>query len=83
MNAKDLIAKYNAEEVGGRLIATVNGKREYIANIDSSGFTLTPIGMMLEEQNKEVEPAKEVEKPKRRKKDADVSDDDLLAGLEG
>lgn len=72
---KQLITKYNAEEVGGRLIATVNGRREYIANLDNTGFTLTPIGMMLEEQNKSVE------KPKRRKRDA-VSDDDLSAGLD-
>ena len=83
MNAvKELIAKYNAEEVGGRLIAVVNGRKEYIANIENGGFVLTVHGLMLEEQSQAAAPAPEPEKPKRRKKDTNVSDDDLLAGIE-
>lgn len=83
MNAvKELIAKYNAEEVGGRLIAVVNGRKEYIANVENGGFVLTAFGLMLEEQSQAEAPAPAPEKPKRRKKDADVSDDDLLAGIE-
>lgn len=82
MNAvKELIAKYNAEEVGGRLIAVVNGRKEYIANIENGGFVLTAHGLMLEEQSRAEAPVAEPEKPKRRKKDADV-DNDLLAGIE-
>ncbi len=90
VTVKELIAKYNAEEVGGRLIAVVNGKKEYIATMENGGFILTPIGLRLEQESenvvKEVEipqPAAPAEKPKRRaKKEADADTDDLFAGID-
>lgn len=83
---KELIERYNAEEVGGRLIATVDGKREYIADIGSGGFMLTEIGLRLEHDREQVvvEEPVESEKPKRKKKaDADVASEDVdfLASL--
>ena len=43
MDYEALKAKYNAEEVGDRLIAEVNGQRQYIADKTvGGGFALTP-----------------------------------------
>ena len=78
---REFIAKHNCEEVGGRLIAVVDGKKEYVAEILDGGYTLTYHGHKLEAQTAAPEPAVE-EKPKRRKKDADASSNDLLAGIE-
>jgi len=45
----ELIAKYNAEPVCGRLIARVGGRNEYIADYGPTGFMLTEVGLKLEE----------------------------------
>lgn len=76
---KEFIAAHNCEEVGGRLIALVNGKKEYVADVLDSGYTLTYHGRKLPELT--PEPVAE-EKPKRRKKEAELLDNDLLAGLD-
>lgn len=80
MNYEDLRAKYNAEEVGDRLIAVVEGQRQYIANKEpGGGFSMTRYGLLLEEQSAaavEAAPAKAT----RKKKEA--ADNDLLAGLD-
>lgn len=76
MNAQDLITKHGAEQVGGRLIAVVNGKREYIADLLDNGYTLTYHGQVLMQAMEEA-----AAKPKRRaKKDDELSD--LLNGAE-
>jgi hypothetical protein len=41
---KALVEKYNAEEVAGNIIATINGKREVIAKVTNYGFQYTPVG---------------------------------------
>lgn len=84
MNYQELMTKYNAEEIGDRLIAVVNGQRQYIADkTDGGGFILTNHGEMLvgaDEAQAEVEAE---EKPKRRKKaEEPAAGDDLLAGLD-
>lgn len=77
MTIQELITKFNAEQVGGRLIAVVNGKKEYIADLLDSGYALTYHGQMLVETAAEEAAAK----PKRRgKKDDELSD--LLNGVE-
>lgn len=78
---KEFIAKHNCEEVGGRLVAVVDGKKEYVAEILDGGYTLTYHGHKLEEKTPAPEPVAE-EKPKRRKKDADSSSFDALMGIE-
>lgn len=84
MDYEALKAKYNAEEVGDRLIAEVNGQRQYIADKTvGGGFALTPHGEILVGQITDAVTAEE--KPKRKKKEAAESttaDDDLLAGLD-
>lgn len=76
MNAQDLITKCGAEQVGGRLIAVVNGKREYIADLLDNGYTLTYHGQVLMQAMEES-----AVKPKRRaKKDDELSD--MLNGVE-
>jgi len=77
LNTQELITKFNAEQVGGRLIAVVNGKREYIADLLDNGYTLTYHGQMLVDSASKTEEVK----PKRRsKKDDELSD--LLNGVE-
>lgn len=75
---QQFIEKHNCEEVGGRLIAVVNGKKEYVADIGNNrSFALTFHGEVLEAQA----PAAVEEKPKRKPK-KDAADSDLLAGLD-
>lgn len=62
---KALIEKYNAEEVAGVLIATINGKRETIAKVTDMGFDYTPVGKMYCSLDDEAEVAKIAEPPKR------------------
>lgn len=82
MDYNALREKYNAEEVGDRLIAVVNGQRQYIANKEpGGGFSLTVHGLMLEEQSAAAEVEDKPAKPARKKKEAPV-EDDLLAGLD-
>ena len=84
----ELTAKYNAEEVGDRLIAIVDGQKQYIANKEpGGGFSLTHHGLMLESQitdaAADAEPAAEKKATKRKKAAEDTpADDDLLAGLD-
>lgn len=55
MDYNALKEKYNAEEIGDRLIAVVNGQREYIADkTPGGGFALTRHGMMLEQPEPEM-----------------------------
>ena len=58
---QELIERYNAEQVGDRLIAVVDGKKEYIADIGTGGFMLTEHGLKLEAQQEAAE-----DKPKRK-----------------
>lgn len=92
MDIKALIEKHNAEEVGGRFIAVVNGKRDYIANSTAGGgLELTYVGMQLAEadasQAQEDAAAAARRKPRKQKAetddvDPDVSiDKDLVQGL--
>lgn len=75
---QQFIEKHKCEEVGGRLIAMVNGKKEYVAEIGNNrSFSLTYHGELLQAQSAPVAE----EKPKRRTK-KDAADSDLLAGLE-
>lgn len=87
---KEFIEKFNCEEVGMRLIAVVNGQKQYVADILDGGYTLSYHGHMLVEQAEAkaaAEAVEAVDKPRtRRKKEADPApdavDSDLAAGLE-
>lgn len=57
MNVKELIERYNAEQVGSRLIAIVDGRKEYIADVGNGGFQLTVAGLKLQHEH---EAAKEM-----------------------
>ncbi len=57
MNVKELIERYNAEQVGSRLIAVVEGRKEYIADVGNGGFQLTAVGLKLQHEH---ETAKEL-----------------------
>lgn len=81
MTLNELIEKFNGEQVGDRIIATVGGKREYIANIVMGGYALTHYGEKLV-QLAAATAAEEAPKPKRKKKSEDVELDDLLNGVE-
>lgn len=66
----ELIARYNAEECVGNLIAVVNGKKEVIATFDHDSVALTAVGSLLEAKREAAE-AKELadeleEAPRRR-----------------
>ncbi len=74
---KEFINKYGCEEVGGRLIAVVGGKKEYVAEILDGGYSLTLYGQKMVES---TAPAIE-DKPKRKSK-KDAVADDLFAGVE-
>ena len=85
---QDLIKLYNAEQVGDRLIAVVDGKREYIADVGSNGFMLTAAGMKLEHDREAAAEAKAKEpKAKAKAKAADAPAappaDDGLGDLDG
>ena len=51
----ELIARYNAEECVGNLIAVVNGKREVIATYDHQSVNLTAVGTLLEAKREAAE----------------------------
>lgn len=83
---KDFIQKFKCEEVGCRLIAVVDGEKQYVADILDGGYNLTFHGHKLvaqaEQEDKAAEAA-EVKKPKaRRVKVPSTVDNDLLAGME-
>ena len=65
---QELIERYNAEQVGDRLIAIVDGKKDYIADVGSGGFMLTAAGLKLEHDWEQAQLAKAEEKPKAEKK---------------
>jgi hypothetical protein len=62
---KALVEKYNAEEVAGNIIATINGKREVIAKVTNFGFQYTPIGERECGVRDEADLVQEVEAKKR------------------
>lgn len=79
----ELIAKYDAEEVGNRLIALVDGQKQYIANKEAGGgFSLTYHGMKLEEQSQAAPVEEKPAAKPRKKREVDAAADDLLAGLD-
>lgn len=87
MNVKDLIAKYNADEVAGRLMVRIGGRNEFMATYDSNGFQLTEVGKQLEagklRADGQVDTSPPPPAPKAhvgRKKKDDVSD--LTLGLD-
>lgn len=87
-SVKELIERYNAEQVCDRLIAEVDGKREYIADLANGGFMYTAAGLRLEAQWEESQAKKPAPKAKGGKaqksapeETTDVDNEDLLAGL--
>lgn len=45
---QNYVKKFNAEEVGGRLLAVVNGKKAYIADNINGEWVLNELGEMLD-----------------------------------
>lgn len=90
MSVKDLIAKYNASEVGGRLLVRVAGRNEFMATFDQNGFQLTEIGRKLEAGELRSEgQVDEAPRPKRKKREEAKQDDgadtaaaDIMSDLE-
>ena len=77
MNVQELIERYNAEQVGGRLIAVVDGRKEYIADVGSGGFQLTAAGLKLQHEHEvakeeAVEEKAPAPKPKKAKTKAEA-----------
>lgn len=74
---ENLIEKHAAEEVGGRFIAVVNGKREYIANRTAGGgLELTFAGQVLAEQDAAEPPVqKKARNPRKVKVENDPGED--------
>lgn len=88
---KELIERYNAEQVCDRLLAVVDGKKEYIADVGNGGFSLTNVGLKLQQEWEQAQASLKAEaeaktdKPAKGKKpkeaSVNVDNDDLLAGL--
>lgn len=77
---KQFIEHYKCEEVGMRLIAVVNGEKQYVADILDGGYVLSHYGKVLVEQSPPV--VEDEPKPKAKRAKTAAVDDDLLAGLE-
>lgn len=72
MNVKELIERYNAEQVGSRLIATVDGRKEYIADVGNGGFQLTAVGLKLQHEHEAAKELVEEKAPAPKAKKAKV-----------
>lgn len=69
MKIEDLIERTGAEWIGGRLVAMVDGEKQYITSIADSGETsLNELGMRLQFEL-ESAPAAPAPKAKRVKKE--------------
>lgn len=70
-----LAEKYDGEIVAGGVIATVNGKRDWVAKLINGAVMLTPLGVELESVPAEEPAVAPIEKKKSKKGIAKPVDD--------
>lgn len=86
MTLNEICEKLGGEQVGGRVIVTHEGKKEYATDVNGATFYLNELGTLLMQQLQQVEvftdPAP-VRAPKRKKgAELGLSADDIQIDLE-
>lgn len=82
MDINELADKVGGEIVGGRLLATVDGKKAYLTNVGDDGPFLNDLGLKISNELSHVEAAAVAEEPApkrgRRKAEAPAVEPEQL-----
>lgn len=77
MISEALMTKYRVEMAGGRHVAVVDGKKQYLSDVAKDGTVfINELGLRLQEEMASEPAPAPVAKPKREKK-AEVEVDDV------
>jgi hypothetical protein len=83
MDINTLASKVGGEFVGGRLLATIDGKKQYLTLVGSDGKSiLTEVGLKVSNELSLAEPEPTALRRPRAKKAAAVDTDELLENFE-